>query len=767
MPLDGSGNYALPTPAYPAVSGELISSSRYNEVLADIRTVLSKAFYRDGQAEATADWNLNSKRLTNLAAPTVPTDAANLASVTTAATAAAASAAAGVYADLISTATGKGDTLVMQSNGQTVRSNSPLTIWRQRPSLVGGGTAGTPAENVTRLQAQINALYADGGGTLRLVEGTIQVDGTLLLPRGVSVVGPGKNRCLIQNVRTGTSSPYGDSLFMPGNFHPAYTTNLFGHALSKAINAVTSGDAGVTLTTSGDAAGFVAGDIVLVFDSANYYLDGGGNKISYYMAVRRVLSVSGAIVYLDEPLRETIATGALYNLRTGTIPGHDPNGTGFTTPLFSWGDAEISGFSVETRRYLIADGCAYKGLFADIEMRTCRNIWYGNTYQHSLWDGVGGRFHVAGGEMSLNSEMTEVRNFKASYDAVTAAAYGASFYAALSFQENGMDITYKDGSIDCTGAYGGNVVQTINFLRATVSNVKIRSSGAGGGSLNNVLSMSNSVTAGRRANTQGNFKFDWDGPSNRYIFVEIATTGGHLIDGTFKGTVTASGEAFRINNTLPNTIAPTCYMEQGKGTLVAGTTGQEIIGCYVGGGLTALTSTDYSTLQANNIRGIRTAKSVARRAGASVFNSSNFSLTGSTTETDVLTADIGTATLQRQDVIEFFARIDLTGTAGTKTWKFVIQDTTTPTTYSVVTVVIPAIATGTVEISGNVYVRDGGRIVAEAQCSLSTATITKTAISTDISAKAVTLKSTATLAVGTDTVLLQVSRMNLYNLVQI
>lgn len=59
MPLDGSGNYTLPTaPDFPAVSGTTISASYYNTVIEDLATALATAFYRDGQADATGDWNM-------------------------------------------------------------------------------------------------------------------------------------------------------------------------------------------------------------------------------------------------------------------------------------------------------------------------------------------------------------------------------------------------------------------------------------------------------------------------------------------------------------------------------------------------------------------------------------------------------------------------------------------------------------------------------------------------------------------------------------
>jgi hypothetical protein len=292
---------------------------------------------------------------------------------------------AALRTDLASTATGKGDTLVMQSNGQTARSNSPLYIWRKLPSLVGGGTAGTATENALRLQAQIDALSAAGGGILKLVEDVIQIDRPIIIPEKVSVIRPGANRCLLQN--TYSYSFRQSSVIMPGNFHPAFTGTgsgatggLWGDANSKALAAFTAGSFGVTLSVAPSAGDFLAGDTVIVFDPVNYYVS-GGNKISYYMALRRVTSVAGSIVYLDEALRDAVAAGAIYNLRTGTLLG--PNilaaSTDTRRKLFAWGDGQIAGFSADTVGYWISDSAVYKGEFSDIEIERSRAIHYGNT----------------------------------------------------------------------------------------------------------------------------------------------------------------------------------------------------------------------------------------------------------------------------------------------------------------------------------------------------------------------------------------------------
>lgn len=55
MPLNGSGGTSQPTgSAYPAVSGTLIESGKFNTSIADIYTILASALYKDGQQTATS-----------------------------------------------------------------------------------------------------------------------------------------------------------------------------------------------------------------------------------------------------------------------------------------------------------------------------------------------------------------------------------------------------------------------------------------------------------------------------------------------------------------------------------------------------------------------------------------------------------------------------------------------------------------------------------------------------------------------------------------
>lgn len=75
MPLNGSGTYSLATPEYPFIPDTDILAGDMNAVLEDIQTALNSAMYRDGQAVATANFNMGTYKITNMGNGTVDTDA--------------------------------------------------------------------------------------------------------------------------------------------------------------------------------------------------------------------------------------------------------------------------------------------------------------------------------------------------------------------------------------------------------------------------------------------------------------------------------------------------------------------------------------------------------------------------------------------------------------------------------------------------------------------------------------------------------------------
>ena len=670
-------------------------------------------------------------------------------------------------ADLASTAVGKGTSLSRNQDGTTAQdtanSVAPL-IWRRLPSLQAGAATGTPAQNRARFQTQLDALYAGGGGILKLNEDEVEFDRGLLIRDKVSIEGPGANRCLLKSTHAYNFAT--SHIFLPGNWHPDDSQDLLGNSNSKAVAAVTSGDYGVTLSVAPGMSDFLKGDQVIVF-SGDYYLNGASDKIFAYMVPRAVTAVSGSVVYFDAPLRDNITTPYIYNLRTGSVTGVDGTGTGSEVPLWLWSNAEMSGFSVETLGYWIGYSGTYKAAFNDINVRS-QAICYGNFLHDTVFNNVSGSFGNRYCEISLNSENVTVKNFSTVHDTTIATSTAK---VGLAAQENSQYITIRDGIMDVTGFGTGtdNVVQVYNAANIDFDRIKINQSNTG--FLGTVLSFGDiAPLTNRRVCSNVNANINWNGNCNFFGIIQGATTKNVVIDGVYMGMpalVTSSiREAFRIGSatygspTNTNIIRRTAYFENGALRLLSNPTAQQVTGAYFGDGVYNLSTADYASLQANDIRENRTRNTSSRRSGTIEISGA---YTVGTSEVVVTGGTIGTGTIQPRDVIQFYVRANKTGTAGNAIIKLQIVDNTTPVTYTPLSVTINSASSGSIDIHGWFYVTNASLMCGELRCSDAASATAKTDIVTDLSAKNLTVQITAIKGNAADTVQLRAAKIWLDN----
>jgi len=79
MPFNGSGGFEpLPPPDFPAVSGEVIRSTEYNNVIEDLMAGLSNCLTRDGQAPMTQNLPMAGYKVTGAGLGTLATDYATV-----------------------------------------------------------------------------------------------------------------------------------------------------------------------------------------------------------------------------------------------------------------------------------------------------------------------------------------------------------------------------------------------------------------------------------------------------------------------------------------------------------------------------------------------------------------------------------------------------------------------------------------------------------------------------------------------------------------
>ena len=81
MPFNGSGSYTAPGSDFPAVTGEVVSSTKYNNVINDIATALSTCIAKDGQSVISGNIPFATYKITGLGPGTTRTDAANIANL--------------------------------------------------------------------------------------------------------------------------------------------------------------------------------------------------------------------------------------------------------------------------------------------------------------------------------------------------------------------------------------------------------------------------------------------------------------------------------------------------------------------------------------------------------------------------------------------------------------------------------------------------------------------------------------------------------------
>ncbi len=81
MPFNGSGAFSAPGSDFPAVSGTLIESTKFNNVVNDIATGLTTAICKDGQTTVTANIPMAGYKFTGVGAATARTDSASLATI--------------------------------------------------------------------------------------------------------------------------------------------------------------------------------------------------------------------------------------------------------------------------------------------------------------------------------------------------------------------------------------------------------------------------------------------------------------------------------------------------------------------------------------------------------------------------------------------------------------------------------------------------------------------------------------------------------------
>jgi hypothetical protein len=216
------------------------------------------------------------------------------------------------------------------------------------------------------------------------------------------------------------------------------------------------------------------------------------------------------------------------------------------------------------------------------------------------------------------------------------------------------------------------------------------------------------VASGRRDSTDNFANVSWNGPCGIYAQITGSGSARNRISGTFSGTPSTS--AIRIADTTnKNFILPGTTFLAGECLLETGVANQEISDVYINGGMEAFgNSLTYPIMLANTVSNVRTSKTSSRQAANKQIL---LAVSATTTDTAIVSSDIGTGTLQRGDVIEFDVRCNATGTNAPKRLNFKLVNVTDSTTTTMASATIAAASPGIYKFTGRIDVTNTALLV--------------------------------------------------------
>ncbi|MEJ2801447.1 hypothetical protein WAE61_06165 [Comamonadaceae bacterium PP-2] len=392
-------------------------------------------------------------------------------------------------------------------------------------------------------------------GDLGSCSSPFNIDGPIIMRSGISLKGEG--RASIRNIRR-LYDFYGSSLFVAGNFHPDFVERLPRYGIDAVIEA---GTCSITLANSSLISKFIPGLQVIIQSVACD--DTGKFRVPQFLFLNKIKDISGNIVKLMYPIGASFE-GVVSILSEGV--GRNGN------PLFFLENSEIAFLNLHANGYIHADSATYGCHFHDWHV-SARSIFYGNTFQNTVWERIYGACGSMG-EMSLCSYNCSVRDFSVSHDPEIGFPSDSAF---MGFQENSSNIRFSDGVIS-TGSYktGAALVNLINANKIRFSGVEIN---AGNGARGSAIQLAGSENKGRVSNEDNLIEGVVVRGSHlsRYVSIKGNGEGGKvcnnkIINSLFYGNVSAS-ENLRYDGVIDSNVVSGCYFEAGRLFVAAGSRG--------------------------------------------------------------------------------------------------------------------------------------------------------------------------------------------------
>jgi hypothetical protein len=216
---------------------------------------------------------------------------------------------------------------------------------------------------------------------------------------------------------------------LPGNHHPA----LMSGQTSYALNAIAYGDPGATFVTSGDAANFTAGQLVIVGSNTNI------SGVSRHAQLNKVDHVAAPNIYFVDPIEADISDARIW-----TISGTD--GT-TSTPIYAVEDILIEKLGFRGRSAFATKDAVFRGTFRDLWMLDVHIFFALNMGTHVVAERFHGQYSGRYIETAFNSYDVTCRGFRGRFRPPSGLQAGETMVLPIHLGEQPYRILLDD--VEC------------------------------------------------------------------------------------------------------------------------------------------------------------------------------------------------------------------------------------------------------------------------------------------------------------------------------
>lgn len=336
------------------------------------------------------------------------------------------------------------------------------------------------------------------------------IDRPIICRPGVSIYGlldPNNkkaSRAIIRNTST-SKSAYKSAIFIPGNFHPAYTRKIpydqiefidnrsfrFKSGSSQNLDLLVLKGVSITEETFVSEklvpmTRYAVGDIIVFSSLGNYSTYLPPYDSLYYprnMRFNKIASIEGSTYKLEEDIgiNNLKDLSGAYNINsfTSLATSYKKKLTNFGNPLFIFSNAIVANLVLKTNSdsHIFADSAAYKARFLNLTTEGKTSI-YVNSFQSSEFQNIDGFFYSSLGEISHNSYNLAIDNIDFTFSSsklYNDPTDSGSKAAVFGIQENSENITISNARMNIRENFSGSaILKVMNANNVVFKNIYLR-----------------------------------------------------------------------------------------------------------------------------------------------------------------------------------------------------------------------------------------------------------------------------------------------------